>query len=33
MPILGNAGSAREWALCAVLSLYVAVTAVATILP
>ncbi|WP_083713229.1 metal-dependent hydrolase [Brachybacterium sp. P6-10-X1] len=33
VPILGNAGSAREWALCAVLSLYVAVAAVATILP
>lgn len=33
VPILGNAGSAREWALCAVLSLYVAVAAIATILP
>src|SRR5690625_4311084 len=33
VPILGNAGSAREWALCAALSLYVAVAAVATILP
>jgi len=33
VPILGNAGSAREWALCSALSLYVAVAATATILP
>ncbi|HLR94915.1 MAG TPA: metal-dependent hydrolase [Jiangellaceae bacterium] len=33
VPILGNAGSAREWALCGVLSLYVAIAATATILP
>lgn len=33
VPILGNAGSTREWALCAALSLYVTVAAVAMILP
>lgn len=33
VPILGNDGSAREWALCGVLSQYVAVAAIATILP
>lgn len=33
VPILGNAGSAREWALCGLLSLYVAVAITAAILP
>jgi len=33
VPILGNAGSARERALCSVLTLYVAVAITATILP
>ena len=33
VPILGNAGSTREWALCAALSLYVTVAAVAMIQP
>lgn len=32
VPILGNAGSAREWALCGVLTLYVAVAVTTTIL-
>ncbi|GAA1486883.1 metal-dependent hydrolase [Brachybacterium fresconis] len=33
VPILGNAGSAREWVLCGALTLYVAVAIAITILP